>query len=103
MKPLKKMKSISRFKSSLKLAPGGAILNPGNSIAARKVSFRNFKPVTDYSKCIKCARCWMYCPDIAYKPRSDGTFENIEFYCKGCGVCEKVCPVKCIKMEDAGL
>lgn len=82
--------------------PGMVITEAGNTGEAKKVSFRNFKPIIDYSKCIKCARCWMYCPDAAFRPRDDGHFENIEKFCKGCGICSKVCPAKCIKMEDAG-
>jgi len=78
----------------------GAIIDkPGNAREAKKVSFRNLKPVTDYSRCIKCGRCWMSCPDIAYEKNQDGTFKNLERYCKGCGICANVCPVKCIKME----
>jgi pyruvate ferredoxin oxidoreductase delta subunit len=83
----------------LKINPGAVIDTPGSARAAKKVSFRNLKPVTDYSKCIKCARCWMFCPDIAFEKQKDGTFLNIERYCKGCGICSEVCPVKCIKME----
>ena len=82
-----------------KINPGAVIDEPGNAREAKKSSFRNFKPVTDYSKCIKCGRCWMFCPDIAFEPNKDGTFKNIERFCKGCGICANVCPVKCIKME----
>ena len=84
----------------LKINPGAVIDTPGNSAGARKVSYRNLKPVTDYPKCIKCAKCWMYCPDIAFIRNAQGFFENIEEFCKGCGLCARVCPTKCIKMED---
>jgi pyruvate ferredoxin oxidoreductase delta subunit len=84
---------------SLNFNIGAIIDEPGNMRTNKKVSFRNLKPVTDYSKCIKCGRCWMSCPDIAYEINKDGTFKNLELYCKGCGICANVCPVKCIKME----
>ena len=92
------MKNTHKTKKQ-KINPGAIISKPGNSKIAKKVSYRNFKPVIDYKKCIKCGRCWMFCPDIAFKIRKDGHFENIESYCKGCGLCSKVCPVKCITME----
>jgi 2-oxoacid:acceptor oxidoreductase delta subunit (pyruvate/2-ketoisovalerate family) len=82
-----------------KINPGAIIDTPGNIRGSKKVSFRNLKPVTDFSKCIKCGKCWMFCPDSAFEPKEDGTFENIERFCKGCGICANVCPAKCIKME----
>jgi pyruvate ferredoxin oxidoreductase delta subunit len=85
-----------------KINPGAVIDTPGNSAIAKKVSYRNSGPVTDYKKCIKCAKCWMYCPDIAFRKNSQGFFENIEKYCKGCGLCARVCPQKCIKMVEVG-
>jgi len=86
----------------IKINPGAVITDVGNSANAKKVSFRNFKPVTDFKKCIKCGKCWTYCPDMAFKPNKKGYFENIERFCKGCGLCAKICPVKCIKMVEVG-
>ena len=87
-------------KTKIKINKAAVITNVGNSEIAKKVSFRNFKPVTDFSKCTKCGRCWQYCPDIAFKQNDKGYFENIERFCKGCGICAKLCPVKCIKMVE---
>ena len=89
----------SENKQKLKILPGAVITNPGNSETAKKVSYRNYKPVTDYKKCTKCGKCWMYCPDIAFKHGKDDHFVNIGEFCKGCGLCSQVCPSKCIKME----
>ena len=62
-------------------------------------SWRVFKPVIDYDKCIKCLLCWLHCPDSAYSIDNKG-YPREDFYvCKGCLVCVKVCPVKCIKGE----
>jgi len=42
--------------------------------------------------------CWLYCPESVidwekgYKIQIDYT------YCKGCGICADVCPVKAIDM-----
>ena len=90
------------MENQLKINPGAVIDAPGNSAEAKKVSYRNFKPVIDFSKCIKCAKCWMYCPAVAYRRNKEGFFECIERYCDGCGLCAHICPPKCIKMEVVG-
>lgn len=62
-------------------------------------SWRVFKPVIDYSKCIKCLTCWFQCPDFAYEVnKKTGSPIVREKNCKGCGICAEHCPVKCIKM-----
>jgi pyruvate ferredoxin oxidoreductase delta subunit len=82
-----------------KINIAGIITTPGSTAKTKSFSFRHQKPVTDFKKCIKCGMCWIYCPDMAFSKKQDGTFKNIEKFCKGCGICMKVCPVKCIKME----
>ena len=62
-------------------------------------SWRVFKPVIDYSKCIKCHQCWLFCPDCAYDIDEQGFTHADPKTCKGCGICASVCPVKCISME----
>jgi len=43
--------------------------------------------------------CWLYCPDSSVIV-SDEKMKEFDYdHCKGCGICAKVCPVKCIKME----
>ena len=67
-------------------------------------SWRNFKPVIDYDKCIRCMICWKFCPDVAIKAVHDETHKLkvkpvIDYeYCKGCGVCFNECPVDAINM-----
>jgi len=65
-----------------------------------RASWRTFKPVTDYTKCIKCGMCWLHCPDAAYTVGKDGFPECDSKTCKGCLICVGVCPVKCIKAEQ---
>ena len=59
--------------------------------------WRIFRPVLDKSKCVKCLQCWVFCPETAIK-RVDNSVEIDYDYCKGCGVCANVCPVKAITM-----
>lgn len=52
-----------------------------------------------------CLNCYMYCPDgtIAKVRDDEGSCVAVVVdydFCKGCGVCAKVCPVPCIAMVD---
>ena len=50
--------------------------------------------------CNVCGLCALFCPEGAMR-REDGTMEIDYLYCKGCGICEDVCPVKnAIAMEE---
>ena len=77
---------------------GGVITEPGNARKYNTGSWRSFKPVMDKDKCINCRCCWVYCPDSSILV-SEGKVNGIDFeHCKGCGICAKVCPKKCIEM-----
>ena len=66
---------------------------------SRDVSdWRVHRPVVDGSKCVKCQRCWIYCPEAAVTVGEGGAEINYT-YCKGCGICAEECPVDAISME----
>ena len=51
-------------------------------------------------ECTACALCALFCPEGAIA-RSDGSMVIDYLYCKGCGICEVVCPVRnAIAMEE---
>jgi len=76
------------------------IPEPGNSVYYKTGDWKTLKPVVDKMKCIKCATCWIFCPEYAYEEDEYGYFEpNLE-YCKGCSICYRECPAQCIKMEE---
>jgi pyruvate ferredoxin oxidoreductase gamma subunit len=52
------------------------------------------------SECTACALCALFCPEGAIA--RDGDAMAIDYlYCKGCGICEVVCPVRnAIAMEE---
>lgn len=62
-------------------------------------SWRVFRPKFDKDKCVKCLRCWIFCPEGAITRNKDGTISIDYDYCKGCGVCAKECKVKALTME----
>ncbi|MEE0704792.1 MAG: 4Fe-4S binding protein [Adlercreutzia sp.] len=67
--------------------------------------WRSEKPLIDPVQCTLCLNCYMYCPDgTVFKVRDEEgvlTAVAIDYdFCKGCGVCAKVCPADCIAMVD---
>ncbi|MEF8879037.1 MAG: 4Fe-4S binding protein [Candidatus Thermoplasmatota archaeon] len=78
---------------------------PKKGAMGKTGSWRIFKPKLDKDKCVKCLRCWIFCPEAAIERKEDGTVEIDFDYCKGCGVCANVCKVKAIDMkrEDRNL
>ncbi len=87
-------------KKGWKEIPIAGIIDKGGTAREYKTgSWRTFKPVVDKPKCINCLQCWIYCPDSSVLVK-DGKMEGFDYdYCKGCGICASICPVKCIKME----
>lgn len=76
-----------------------SISYPKKGAMGKTGSWRVFKPLFDKEKCVKCLRCWVFCPEGAIKRNKDDTI-HIDFdYCKGCGVCANVCKVKAITIE----
>jgi pyruvate ferredoxin oxidoreductase delta subunit len=50
--------------------------------------------------CTACALCALFCPEGAIS-RHDGSMAIDYLYCKGCGICEVVCPVRnAISMDE---
>jgi 2-oxoacid:acceptor oxidoreductase delta subunit (pyruvate/2-ketoisovalerate family) len=84
------------------------IRDVGNSVRHPTASWRIFKPIIDYKKCIGCKTCFTLCPDSAIrwekkKPNKDSKLVGRPTFdydvCKGCGVCWTDCPVKAIRAE----
>ncbi|HUT51846.1 MAG TPA: 4Fe-4S binding protein [bacterium] len=82
------------------LGVGCVIVEPGSASEYHTGSWRSRRPIVDCDKCIRCARCWMYCPDAAIYQREDECYVANLDYCKGCGICAEICPVEAISMVE---
>jgi pyruvate ferredoxin oxidoreductase delta subunit len=79
---------------------GNIVTEAGSASFRRTGDWRTERPILDKEKCIKCALCWIYCPDAAIKPSEGGYYEADLYYCKGCGICARICPAEAIIMME---
>lgn len=77
--------------------PENTAFNAGY-LVTKNSGWRSIRPVVDNAKCVGCQQCYLYCPDGTISIR-DGKSEIDYDFCKGCGICEKICKLKAIKME----
>ncbi len=78
------------------------LAKPVVGVSGKTGTWRWIKPVVDNSKCVKCFLCEIYCPEntILVDPEKGVAIDYD--YCKGCGICASVCPVKAIEMVREG-
>jgi pyruvate ferredoxin oxidoreductase delta subunit len=79
---------------------GNIVTEAGNASFRRTGDWKTERPILDKEKCIKCALGWSYCPDAAIKPSEEGYYESDLYYCKGCGICARICPAEAITMIE---
>lgn len=58
-------------------------------------NWRILRPVVDHDTCTLCMTCYMSCPDACITAVDEKIVHDLE-YCKGCGICTAVCPVKAV-------
>ena len=79
---------------------GAIVTEPGNAREYRTGDWRSQRPTYDFSKCIKCGVCQIFCPDNCIEQNEEGFFEANLFWCKGCGICFRECPTGVISMVE---
>jgi len=72
---------------------------PKKGAMGKTGSWRVFRPVLEKDRCVKCLRCWIFCPEGAIGRLDDDSIEIDYDYCKGCGICARECKVKAITMK----
>ena len=86
-------------KSWKEIPIGVLIVEPGTSKTYKTGSWRSFKPIWYEDRCIQCLACWNSCPEPSIFVE-DGKVTGIDYdFCKGCGICAKVCPKKANAIE----
>ena len=94
---MKKIESELTWKD---LEIGCIVTEPGSTREYRTGDWRSQKPTYDFTKCIKCGVCQLYCPEGCIQQNAEGYFQANLFWCKGCGICSKECPTKVITMVN---
>jgi len=65
---------------------------------AKTGEWRSQRPVTNAKKCSQCGWCYLFCPTGSISDRGTHFGANLDF-CKGCGICARVCLVHAIAMK----
>ncbi|MFH1637915.1 MAG: 4Fe-4S dicluster-binding protein [Candidatus Woesearchaeota archaeon] len=86
-------------KASQKKEKIGAITEAASSLAYETGTWKVMRPIWDKSKCTHCMQCPIHCPEDCIPVKEGKRLETNLKYCKGCGICAQVCPVKCIAMK----
>lgn len=80
--------------------PLGTVAFGASAMEVETGLWRTSRPVLDRSKCVSCLKCWVRCPDGSVQTDENAGVTGIDlFFCKGCGVCARVCPVGAVSMH----
>lgn len=77
-------------------------------LVTKNAGWRSIRPVLNLDACTRCLQCYLYCPDgTVYKDRSAAAADApgddfriaIDYdFCKGCGICARICRFDVITM-----
>ncbi|MCE5202370.1 MAG: 4Fe-4S binding protein [Synergistaceae bacterium] len=80
--------------------PPGTVAWGASALNVETGLWRSVRPLLDLKKCVSCLKCWAQCPDMSVQTDGEGKICGIDlFFCKGCGICAEICPVKAISMH----
>ena len=79
---------------------GCIAIEPGSAKEYRTGDWRSQRPTYEFTKCIKCGLCYIFCPEGCIGQNEDGYFVTNFYHCKGCGICSRECPTKVITMVE---
>ncbi len=75
----------------------GPWASPKKLLAVKTGTWRYQKPLTNAAKCCRCGTCYLVCSSGCVVCTGTRFSANLD-YCKGCGVCARLCPVSAIRM-----
>jgi 2-oxoacid:acceptor oxidoreductase delta subunit (pyruvate/2-ketoisovalerate family) len=78
--------------------PDGTVYEAGY-LTQKNAGWRSERPEIDAAKCVGCLQCYLYCPDGVIFATEGGKVDIDYDFCKGCGICAKICKVSAIIME----
>jgi 2-oxoacid:acceptor oxidoreductase delta subunit (pyruvate/2-ketoisovalerate family) len=79
---------------------GCCLLETGHAAPFTPGSKPERGPVWDRNLCVRCALCYLYCPDAAISRQDDGFFDVDMKVCTGCGICQRECWFGAISMQE---
>lgn len=70
-------------------------------LVTENAGWRTERPVIESGRCIGCFYCYLCCPEgVIFKKEQKVDIDYA--FCKGCGICAKVCVKKAIQMVGEG-
>ncbi len=70
-------------------------------LVTENAGWRTERPVLDENKCVGCYYCYLCCPEgVIYKKEKVVAIDYA--FCKGCGICARICSKKAISMVRGG-
>ena len=93
---IRKAKDIDENTPWQELTIAAEICESATSKLFKTGDWRTMTPVFVEEKCMHCMYCVPYCPDSCIPVKDDKRLDFDFNYCKGCGICYKICPFKAI-------
>ena len=85
---------VERLLSWREVEPGGQVMMPGSSVYYKSSDWTPRTMNWNVETCTSCLLCWTTCPDNSIIVEDEQMKGVDKFYCKGCGLCENICPTK---------
>ena len=74
------------------------IREPASALKNNTGTWRVFRPTIDSDRCVRCGKCWVFCPEGAIHVDDDDIWIDYD-HCKGCGICVNECRFITAKRE----
>ena len=81
--------------------PCGPCYEAGH-LVTENAGWRTEKPVLAEEACVGCLYCYLCCPEGVLFKKPNGKVDIDYAFCKGCGICARVCGKKAIQMVREG-